>query len=88
VEISEMIASSFKAVTHPGSASSALSLASQYQTELETFVRLVYPRINSGRRSTRWADPNATRAGRQAGSKASIAKHIVPESRRLKGGDQ
>lgn len=64
---------------------STLSLTSQYQTELETFVRLVYPRINSGRRSTLWADPNATRAGRQAGTRANIAKHIVPESRRLTG---
>jgi SprT-like family/Protein of unknown function (DUF2786) len=72
---------------YPESASSALSLASQYQMELETFVHLVYPRVNSGRRSTRWADPNATRAGRQAGAKANIAKHIVPESRRLSDGN-
>ncbi|WP_404785363.1 SprT-like domain-containing protein [Altericista sp. CCNU0014] len=63
----------------------ALSLASQYNTELETYVRLVYPRINHGRRSSCWADPKATAAGKKAGSKASIAKQIVPANRRLKG---
>lgn len=64
----------------------ALSLASQYNAELETYVRLVYPRVNNGRRSSCWADSKATQAGKQAGSKTSIAKHIVPASRRLKEG--
>lgn len=63
----------------------ALSLASEYQIELEAYVKLVYPRVNSGRRSASWADTKATQAGKNAGSKASIAKHIVPASRRLKG---
>jgi SprT-like family/Protein of unknown function (DUF2786) len=65
--------------------STAMSLASQYNAELETYVRLVYPRVNSGRQSSCWADSKATQAGKKAGSKASIAKHIVPASRRLKG---
>jgi hypothetical protein len=65
--------------------SSTLSLASQYNTELEAYVRFVYPRVNYGRRSSCWADSKATDAGKKAGSRASIAKHIVPASRRLKG---
>jgi hypothetical protein len=64
---------------------SALSLPIQYQTELDSFVRLVYPNVILDRRSHCWSDPSATRAGRKAGSKAQIAKHIVPESKRLLG---
>jgi predicted SprT family Zn-dependent metalloprotease len=64
---------------------STLSLASQYQAELDLFVQWVYPRVNARRASARWADAKATQAGRQAGAQAHIAKHIVPETRRLKG---
>jgi predicted SprT family Zn-dependent metalloprotease len=62
-----------------------LTLISQYQTEVESFVQFVYPKASVGRRSACWADLNASRAGRKAGSKAQIAKHIVPESKRLAG---
>ncbi|MCG9890797.1 MAG: hypothetical protein MH252_06960 [Thermosynechococcaceae cyanobacterium MS004] len=62
----------------------ALSLASEYKIELEAYVKLVYPRVKSGRRSASWADTKATQAGKSAVSHASIAKHIVPASRRLK----
>jgi SprT-like family/Protein of unknown function (DUF2786) len=69
----------------PLTSSTALSLASQYKIEMETYVGLVYPRITNGRSSSCWADPKATAAGKKAGKSASIAKHIVPAIRRLKG---
>jgi phosphopantetheinyl transferase (holo-ACP synthase) len=65
----------------------ALSLASQYKTELNTYVKLVYPCVHHGRRRSGWADFSATAAGKEAGAKASIAKHIVPAHRRLRQGN-
>jgi hypothetical protein len=62
---------------------STLSLASQYQIELETYIQLVYPCVKSGKRKYCWAEASATQAGTQAGSKVQIAKQIIPETRRL-----
>lgn len=64
---------------------STLSLPIQYWAELDCFVQFVYPKAGIGKRSYCWADPGATRAGRKAGAKAQIAKHLVPESKRLTG---
>jgi hypothetical protein len=63
----------------------SLSLPIQYQAEVDDFVQFVYPKAGIGKRSTCWADPSATRAGRKAGAKTQIAKHLVPESKRLAG---
>ncbi|MGB7417021.1 MAG: hypothetical protein WA902_22700, partial [Thermosynechococcaceae cyanobacterium] len=65
--------------------SSTLTLAHQYQNELADFVWFVYPNLRSRRSNARWMDKSATQAGRTAGSKAAIAKHIIPKTRRLGG---
>ncbi|MGF1603596.1 MAG: SprT-like domain-containing protein [Thermosynechococcaceae cyanobacterium] len=63
--------------------SSAIGLAHQYEAEVAQFVSWVYPTLKNRQSSARWADASATHAGRTAGSKAAIAKHIVPKTRRL-----
>jgi predicted SprT family Zn-dependent metalloprotease len=63
----------------------AITLSSQYHTELNAFVCLLYPRVGKGKRTYLQGHAKATQAGKRAGAKASIAKQIVSANRQLPG---
>jgi predicted SprT family Zn-dependent metalloprotease len=85
-EIGDRLKAQFRTSSKPiKPESSALCLASQYKAELERFVNFLCPNIGSKQGSARRANPEASQAGRQAGARASVAKHIVSGAKMLGG---
>ena len=83
-EIGERLVAHRTGAAAPSTA--ALALGDRYAQETQTFLQLMVPNLRMGRRnSRRQRHQAATAAGRQAGRQVSVADHLVPKTRRLKG---